>query len=331
MTAIEWCGRALTHAQLEAAVAALTDRLAPLGVARSSVLVMGPLSPAYVIGLLAAWRAGAVPVPVDAGMSPDQYAWLERRTCPAAVISSDVTPVDQYRGATTGTAEIVLDAGTGGVLVESLPEAARQARIFRDADAGYVIPTSGSTGEPKAVVGSHRGLRSFLTWFRQEFELDASDRCAAVTRVNFDPSLRELLGVLGAGGTLSLPPVGASLDFSALAYHFIESAPTTAFLVPSIAMRLAGELRTAGAELTGLRLIFFMRRGVGPTCRRRVGRACSERRDGEPVRPDRGNPCPAVPAPCTALRPRGGRGDAGRQSSPRHRGDPRRARQRGDR
>ncbi|MFE0171807.1 AMP-binding protein [Streptomyces sp. NPDC059002] len=266
MTAVEWCGRQLTHAQVESAVGALAERLAPLGVARSCVLVMGPLSPAYVIGLLAAWRAGAVPVPVDAGLSRDQYAWLDRRTCPAVVISSDVTPVDQYRGATAGTAEIVLDAGTGEVVVDSLPDVPRRARVFRDADAGYVIPTSGSTGEPKAVVGSYRGLSSFLAWFREEFALDATDRCAAVTRVNFDPSLRELLGVLGAGGTLSLPPVDAQLDFSALAGHFIDSAPTTAFLVPSIAMRLAGELRSADAQLTDLRLVFF----AGETLGRRV-------------------------------------------------------------
>ncbi|MGW1915401.1 AMP-binding protein [Streptomyces sp. NPDC002076] len=256
-TAVEWCGRSMTYAQLEAAVATLAERLAAADVARASVMVMGPLSPAYLVGLLAVWRAGAVPVPVDAGLTAQQYAWLEHRTCPAAVISHDVTPADQYRGATRGVTEIVVESGTGAILLESAPHTESRARRFQDPDAGYVIPTSGSTGEPKAVVGSRRGLDLFLDWFRDEFGLAESDRCAAVTRVNFDPSLRELLGVLGAGGVLSLPPVDAQLDLPALADHLVDSDPTTAFLVPSIATRLAEEPRLAAAGLQGLRLIFF--------------------------------------------------------------------------
>ncbi|MER5402462.1 AMP-binding protein [Streptomyces sp. NPDC002599] len=256
-TALRWCGRSMTYAQLEAAVTALADRLAAAGVARASVLVMGPLSPAYVVGLLAAWRADAVPVPVDAGLSAKQYAWLEERTCPAAVISHDVTPADQYRGATSGVSEFVVDSASGAILLESVPRTPWRAPRFQEADAGYVIPTSGSTGEPKAVVGSRRGLDLFLHWFRDEFALTASDRCAAVTRVNFDPSLRELLAVLGAGGVLSLPPADAQLDLPALADHLADSDPTTVFLVPSIATRLAEEPRLTATGLPGLRLVFF--------------------------------------------------------------------------
>ncbi|MEY2243768.1 AMP-binding protein [Streptomyces sp. BF23-18] len=256
-TAVRWCGRSMTYAQLDAAVTALAARLATAGVARASVLVMGPLSPAYVVGLLAVWRAGAVPVPVDAGLSSEQYAWLEERVGPAAVISHDVTPADQYRGATPGVSEFVVDSATGAILLASVPHTARRVPRFLEADAGYVIPTSGSTGEPKAVVGSRRGLDLFLRWFREEFELTAADRCAAVTRVNFDPSLRELLGVLGAGGVLSLPPADAQLDLPALADHLADSDPTTLFLVPSIATRLAEEPRLTATGLPGLRLIFF--------------------------------------------------------------------------
>ncbi|MET7987504.1 AMP-binding protein [Streptomyces sp. NPDC005281] len=258
--AVEWCGRSMTYAQLETAVTALAERLAvtgAAGVARASVLVMGPLSPAYVVGLLGVWRAGAVPVPVDRGLTAEQYAWLERRTCPAAVISHDATPADQYRGVTRAVTEFVVDSGTGAILLESVPHAAWRARRFEDPDAGYVIPTSGSTGEPKAVVGSRRGLDLFLDWFHDEFKLSPADRCAALTRVNFDPSLREVLGVLGAGGVLSLPPVDAQLDLPALAAHLADSAPTTVFLVPSIATRLAEEPRLTAAGLPGLRLIFF--------------------------------------------------------------------------
>ncbi|MEU6587039.1 AMP-binding protein [Nocardia sp. NPDC046763] len=254
---IEWCGRTVSFGQLDAAAGAVAERLVRIGAARASVLVMGPLCPAYLVGLLAAWRAGAVPVPVDTGLSADRYAWLERQLAPVALVSSDVTAVEQYRAVTTGTTELVLDAATGAIIVEAGPDSDCPARTFDDPDASYVIPTSGSTGEPKAVVGSRRGLEDFLDWFRDEFQLTAADRCAAITRVNFDPSLRELLGVLGAGGTLVLPPVDAQLDPRALADHLIDARPTLAFLVPSLAVRIAGDPRLAETGLPDLRLIFF--------------------------------------------------------------------------
>lgn len=221
------------------------------------MLLYGPLCPAYVVGLLACLRSGAVPVPVDAGLSADQYAWAERITRPALVISSDVSTVEQHRGA-AGLAELVLESGSGRVVLDASggrpdPGAYRHS----DPDAGYVIPTSGSTGRPKAVVGSRCGLHAFLTWFIEEFALGPHDVCAAATRVSFDPSLRELLAVLAAGGSLMLPEVDAQLDPSALARHLADSGATLAFLVPSLARRTAHALSDLGLDLPALRLGFF--------------------------------------------------------------------------
>ncbi|MFD7845078.1 AMP-binding protein [Nocardia sp. NPDC059764] len=255
--ALEWCGASLTQSHLEDAVAELAERLLSAGCAGAGVMVMGPLCPAYVVGLLATWRAGGVPIPVDAGLSAEQYLWLMRRTRPAVVISTDVTPVDHCHTVDSGTVELVLESVGGRVLAESEAAVRGPLRSFDDPDSGYVIPTSGSTGEPKAIVGSRRGLHEFLQWFRTEFELTANDRCAAVTRVNFDPSLREILGVLGAGGTLCLPPIDVQWDLPRMADHLLESRPTLLFLVPSIATRLAAEPRFDTARLTDLRLIFF--------------------------------------------------------------------------
>jgi mycobactin peptide synthetase MbtE len=216
---------------------------------------LGPLCPAYVVALLAALRCGAVPVPVDAGLDADRYAWTEGVARPSVVVTSDVSTVAQFRGR-TDAGEVLLDAATGHVLLTTSP-GARAAWRYPTPDAGYLIPTSGSTGEAKAVVGSRNGLHAFLSWFVAEFGLDAGDTCAAVTRVNFDPSLRELLAVPAAGGTLSLPDVDAQLDPHALAEHFATSTPTVAFLVPSLARRIADALHARSATLPRLRFAFF--------------------------------------------------------------------------
>jgi acyl-coenzyme A synthetase/AMP-(fatty) acid ligase/acyl carrier protein len=255
--ALEWCGQRLTYAELAAAVEDLVPALVERGAPRTHVLVLGPLSPAYVVGLLAVLRCGAVPVPVDDGLTPGQYAWAEQLARPSVVVGSDVSTVAHYQGV-CGAAELLLDAATGRTVVE-VAARWRPGAVPRHAhaDAGYLIPTSGSTGEPKAVVGSRTGLHAFLSWFTAEFGLDAQDSCAAFTRVNFDPSLRELLAVLSVGGRLSLPAPGTQSDLRALARHLVSGKATTAFLVPSLARRIADVLHGESLSLDQLRLGFF--------------------------------------------------------------------------
>jgi mycobactin peptide synthetase MbtE len=256
-SALAWRDGELTYAELHHAVSGLAHGLAELGAAQANVLLYGPLSPAYVVGLLACLRASAVPVPIDAGLSPAQYAWIGKATRPSVVVTSDVSTVTQCHGDVVAS-EIVLDAATGQVVLDRpASTGAPMPSRYATRDAGYLIPSSGSTGAPKAIVGSRRGLHVFLTWFVEEFGLGPDDTVAAITRANFDPSLRELLGVLAAGGRLLLPEVDAQLDLRALADHLLTSRPTGAFLVPSIARRLADVLEARGARLPALRRAFF--------------------------------------------------------------------------
>lgn len=261
--ALEWEGQCLTYRELEFAVAEVSRRLLATSASGTNVLVMGPLCPAYVVGLLGTLRAGAVPVPVDAGLSEEKLAWLERRVDPSFVISTDVSSAAQYQATKFAPYELLLDAGTGAVLLESSCPQTRLIRKYADRDAGYVIPTSGSTGEPKAVVGSRSGLEGFLSWFEAEFGLGEADRCAALTRVNFDPSLRELLAVLRTGGTVCLPPVDVQFDLPKLAEHVATSGANLLFLVPSLAGRMGSEPVLAESCLPDVRFIFFAGEPLG--------------------------------------------------------------------
>lgn len=264
--AIEWRGHRLTYSELAEAVEGLARTLGERGAARTNVLVLGPLCPAYVVALLAALRSGAVPMPVDTGMSAERYAWAEHVAQPSTVLTSDASSAAQYQGASSAD-ELLLEAATGRVVLDI---AARPRHRLRSAprypgrDAGYLIPTSGSTGTPKAVVGSRSGLYGFLSWFASEFALGRQDVCAAATRVNFDPSLRELLSVLIAGGRLSLPEIDSELDFRARADHLVASGATVAFLVPSLARRVADVLAAESARLDDLRLGFFAGEVLSP-------------------------------------------------------------------
>ncbi|MFE1886059.1 AMP-binding protein, partial [Streptomyces diastatochromogenes] len=143
-TAVEWCGHELSYAGLGAAVDDVARRLTEAGAARTHVLLLGPLTPAYVVGLLAALRSGAVPVPVDAGMTSAQYAWTERISRPSVLLTSDVSPVAHFRGA-TGADDRVLVVDPAGRRVghdPTGPPRPRGARHNPADDAAELIPTS---------------------------------------------------------------------------------------------------------------------------------------------------------------------------------------------
>ncbi|MCJ8273567.1 MAG: condensation domain-containing protein, partial [Psychrosphaera sp.] len=76
--------------------------------------------------------------------------------------------------------------------------------------------TSGSTGVPKAVVGKHKGLSSYLEWLPQQLELGRNDRFSMLSGLAHDPLQRDIFGALCLGATLVIPSqqTHASLDLA---------------------------------------------------------------------------------------------------------------------
>ena len=73
-------------------------------------------------------------------------------------------------------------------------------------DLAYVIYTSGSTGLPKGVMIDHRGAVNTITDINRRFRVGAGDRVLALSALGFDLSVYDIFGLLGAGGTVVIPP-----------------------------------------------------------------------------------------------------------------------------
>ncbi|WP_075883111.1 non-ribosomal peptide synthetase [Candidatus Protochlamydia sp. W-9] len=84
-----------------------------------------------------------------------------------------------------------------------LKKSARLPHIFPD-QLAYILYTSGSTGQPKGVMISHKSLINFLKSFTDLVSLKKTDRFLSVTTPSFDISMLEYLGPLITGGTLIL-------------------------------------------------------------------------------------------------------------------------------
>nr|WP_051801385.1 non-ribosomal peptide synthetase [Streptomyces sp. NRRL F-525] len=236
-----------------AEVARTTDRLARLLHERGvrpgdAVALHAARHPAVVLGVLAAVKAGAVFSVLDAHHPEDVLRTRAEALAPHAWI--DCAPGRPLPGRVTGpvlaveSPEVIEDAPAGVGLSDGAPD---------PDDDVYVTFTSGTTGRPRRVVGTHRPLGHFLDWYTRAFGLGPGDRFAVLSGLGHDPFLRDVLAPLWAGGTAVFPDADVR-DTAALAAWLGEAAPTVAHLTPALARALAG---TGAAGWPALRLVGF--------------------------------------------------------------------------
>lgn len=70
----------------------------------------------------------------------------------------------------------------------------------------YVSHTSGSTGEPNAVLIEHRGLHSYLRFIARDYALGPHTVAVQLAPLGYDASVRDIFAPLVAGGRLVVAP-----------------------------------------------------------------------------------------------------------------------------
>ncbi|MGH9332371.1 MAG: amino acid adenylation domain-containing protein, partial [Vicinamibacteria bacterium] len=113
-------------------------------------------------------------------------------------------------------------------------------------DAAYVFFTSGTTGVPKGILGTHQGLAHFVGWEREKLGIGPTDRVAQLTSVSFDAILRDVFLPLTSGGCLVLPDSGMELGGGPVLKWLEREKVTVLHTVPTL---LESWLATAPAEV----------------------------------------------------------------------------------
>ncbi|HYR11861.1 MAG TPA: condensation domain-containing protein, partial [Longimicrobium sp.] len=175
--AVRGGGEMLTYAELDARSSRLARHLAGLGVQRGERLAISmERSPALLVAVLAAWKAGAAYVPVDPAYPEERRAYMLADSG-AAVILTDAASAP---GRPVSNARVVaVDALDLADADNSAPDVAVDAD-----DLAYVIYTSGSTGRPKGVMVPHRGVANFLASMAREPGMGMDDVLVAVTSLS---------------------------------------------------------------------------------------------------------------------------------------------------
>ncbi|MXQ65540.1 amino acid adenylation domain-containing protein [Actinomadura rayongensis] len=179
-----------TYAELDAVAGRIASGLA--GARRVGVLL--ERSAWLVAALVGSVKAGAAYVPVDPGWPA---ARIER-----VLAEADVDVVVTEPG--------LLDrvpAGSSAVLVETLAGGAESALpVVGPDDLAYVMYTSGSTGVPKGVAATHRGVCGLA--LDGGWGVELGSRVLLHAPVAFDASTYEIWVPLLSGGQIVVAPPG---------------------------------------------------------------------------------------------------------------------------
>ncbi|NIM13669.1 MAG: AMP-binding protein [Candidatus Aminicenantes bacterium] len=76
---------------------------------------------------------------------------------------------------------------------------------YKPEDKINIYFTSGTTGQPKAVVGKNESLTHFIAWEVKAFNIDETKRVSQLTSQCHDPFLRDIFVPLCVGGTICVP------------------------------------------------------------------------------------------------------------------------------
>jgi acyl-coenzyme A synthetase/AMP-(fatty) acid ligase/acyl carrier protein len=105
-----------------------------------------------------------------------------------------------------------------------------------DEDLAYMIFTSGTTGEPKGVMVSHKNLLSFLNALQNTVPPTCADTVMLqFASFSFDASIWEIFSTLCYGGTLVLTPEDSVLLSDRLAEFIVNNNINRALLTPVVA------------------------------------------------------------------------------------------------
>lgn len=140
--AISWAGGRLTYRELDALAGRLAAALSRAGVgSETPVAIMLSRGPSYVVAMLAILKAGGMIVPLDPAIPDERVAEILRQT----------------------SAQIVVDEELFTASTKTLAAPADyRAATVPPGHAAYAVFTSGTTGAPKGVIGTHRALSAYF-------------------------------------------------------------------------------------------------------------------------------------------------------------------------
>lgn len=236
----------LTYALLLRRVVALSERMEAQGVAPGTVVpLLLDNDTHFVVALVAALRLGARPLPLPpSGTQGERREMLAGRAIPVALVNEDLPEEPDL---------------ASHVLRAPFDQEAEPGPVGNNRGAELLVPTSGSTGQPKVARLSEAGSVWNALAHAESIGLEGHDRLLVVSPMYHSATLvAQLLAALWHGATLVL----MRGPFMPRAYlKAVEAERVTVSALTPTHVRLIHDKRSmrsqlvAGADLSSLRVV----------------------------------------------------------------------------
>ncbi len=133
----------------------------------------------------------------------------------------------------------------------------RVLRNVCDLDPAYIMHTSGSTGVPKGVTVSHRGVIDYIEWIVDTFPVTEKSVIGMQSAFHFDNSVFDMFAALYTGAKTYLIPEALFMYPDKLTEFLADEKISVIFWVPTVMINVANSGALEKTPLPDLELILF--------------------------------------------------------------------------
>ncbi|MGE4554198.1 MAG: amino acid adenylation domain-containing protein, partial [Desulfovibrionaceae bacterium] len=261
--------RTMSYRELDRRSGRLARALLAAGAGPGQVVGAADLpGPDLPVAVLAILKTGAAYMPLDPKDPPARLAAMAKRAgCRLGVAGGP--EADGTKALARGLPGVTLLAPDAEGPADG-PDAPLPGPDVPAEACAYVLFTSGSTGEPKAVGVPHRAVLR-LVCNNDFYPFGPEDGCILAAPPAFDASTLEFWGPLLTGGRLGLPDRTGLLEPGGLARAIRRFGVTFLWLTATLCHRLADD---EPESFRPLRALFTGGEAVSPVRMRRILDAC---------------------------------------------------------